>query len=284
MALHSGRFGWVGRDQASASCRTVGGRATPAARRREACSGAWRRAQQKAFAVLVRPPFRSDEFEIGEDVRPGTRMAERGDAVLQLPSSAPGRESYTTHGRAWSRRAYGKSGAWRTGFSRFGTRAPPSTNVCSKAWFRRREIGVGAQHVDSVERRLRLAADLAIDVTPAAQSMLHLCVAGADLERTRSRAAACARRALASGRGDGVLARLKRVSGSSCAVELDAGAISRATLIALAGGVEPCTSSRCRTRPATTCPCYTRRSRGLLTVTSTSLKHVLDKCLRPQVC
>ena len=49
----------------------------------EACSGAWRRAQQKAFAVLFDLRF-GQRVESGEDVRPGTRMAERGDAVLQL--------------------------------------------------------------------------------------------------------------------------------------------------------------------------------------------------------
>jgi len=91
----------AGRDQGWASCRTVGGRATPAARkaRLAAGRGAERRTKRLpscSTSVSVR------RVEIGDNIGPrtalrgvavGGRLAHIGDAVLQLLLQHQGKEA-----------------------------------------------------------------------------------------------------------------------------------------------------------------------------------------------
>ena len=137
LALHSWWFGWVRRVRDVERVRRNSRASRASAKddaRGEACSGAWRRAQQKAFAVLFDLRF-GRRVEIGEDVRPGTRMAERGDAVLQLLLQHQG-ENTGPAGREWFRKLSGEWGAVANAF--FGWTCASTEIFVKKHGFERR--------------------------------------------------------------------------------------------------------------------------------------------------
>ena len=129
----------------------------------EAGGGARRRAQEKAFAVLLDLGL-GQRVEIGDECRARNclqvhcRARPTGPAFpcrrygLPAPSSGRGRGSCRRRGREWSRRACERSAAWRTGSSMCGTPAPPSISACSKAWRRAaRGRRIGSEHEHAVE-------------------------------------------------------------------------------------------------------------------------------------
>ena len=129
--------------QASATWRTVDGRATPVARSARLAAGSGRRAQQETLAVLFDFGL-GQGVEVYQNVGPGdarrrslSQPARRGRRCdLPVPFSGRAQGSCTRRGRGWSRRVCDRSGGFRTGSWRFERSVPPSTNACRRAWLR----------------------------------------------------------------------------------------------------------------------------------------------------